>query len=369
MAGQYDNLFQIAGPGKQTVLPAHSRVIRLVFGDSNATGQNTLIASLAEQSLRGNKAVTSVVTRPNATYFDKWLHLTAGDWVTSERLLMTGYDPDGAGPTPPQVEATYAFQPLTDHLSFAAPTDATDLGTGTGLHISWLMDTWASKLLGTYLDAKSGALCPVHYVVAGVPGAYMADSGVGATTYQDGYANGTYELLVDHYAKAAINLALSEAQTAANKAEGYEGTDRNAPAVVFVECLFWTAGGYDLQNATYAAEIGQNMARLQYSLTADLGGRVPTVWTRPWDTDYPPYTNYAAAQASFDALFGDFGDHPTDFVRVEGAGKFAEQSATVFPGIHWQANAASLIARRWCAAVGRMAERGCTLLPVPTALS
>lgn len=355
MPGQFDALYPIAGRGQSVVLPRHSRVIRLVFGDSNATGQYTTIAGLAQQSLRGNKAASEVVYR-GARYYSKWLHWDGAAWVTTERSLHAP-------------GTTYTFEPLSDHLSFTAPATPATLGTATGTHISWLMDTWAGTQLGRYLEA--GTLKPIEpiYVVAGVPLVYMADSGAGATTYQDGYANGTYELLIDEYAKGAINLARAEALAEAKIAAGYAGTDKVAPVAVYVECLFWTGGGYDLQNATYSAALGENALRLSYSIEADLGGRVPTVWTRPWETDVAPFTAHVAAQASFDAVLDAFGAQEWDYVRVEGAGGFAEQSSSVFPGIHWTSNAASTIARRWCDAVNRMAARGCTLLPVTADLS
>lgn len=355
MAGQYDSLYPIAGRGQTVTLPAHSRVIRLVFGDSNATGQFTTIAALAQQSLRKNKPVTEVVYRP-ARYYSKWLHWNGSAWVITERSLHAP-------------ATVYTFEALSDHLSFTAPATPATLGTATGTHISFLMDTWAETQLGRYRDAVSGKPIEPIYVVAGVPGAYMADSGSGATTYQDGYTNGTYELLVDEYAKGAINLARTEALASAAAARGPAAGTRDDDVAVFVECLFWTAGGFDLQNAGYSAAFGENCARLAYSIEDDLGGKVPTVWTRPWETDVTPYTEHVAAQASFDALFGVFGDAPYDFVRVEGSGKFQEQSSTVFPGVHWQSNAASQIARRWCDAVNRMAARGCTLLPVTATLS
>jgi hypothetical protein len=361
-------LYSIAGRGEQVILPRGSKVVRLVFGDS--IGQlNMTRELLSQQSMRGNKADTEVVYRPNARYFSKYFHnagtAEAPDWVVTERALTAG-------------EATYNFEPLNDHVGLTAPSDAADLGSAVDLDLMWLLDVWSDEYCGTYID-QDGQEIGIDYIRCGVAGVSVGDTGNGATTFAPSvpatgveYANGRYELLIDHYAKAGINLLRAEAAAELASNRRYNG-DGNP--TVFVESMLFTAGGYDANDAGRAAIVGASLQRIINAVERDLAGKIPTVLVRPYETGSSTFVEADAAIASFDAQFDEFGDGPVDWIRMEGCAFYEElevgvsEVARIFPGIHPLPDGASLMARRICDALNRMAVRGQTMLPITADLS
>lgn len=358
MAGLGTNLFPIAGPGQTVVVPRGSRIVRLFGGDSVGS-LFVQTAELSAQSMRNNAGANEVVPRPRARFWSKWLHFDGASWVTTERL-NTG------------AQAAYVWTPLHDHVGVDAP-DALDVtaGTGTDLSSSWLFDFWAEKLLGRYVD-QDGQRVGVDYVMYHRAGSRAFDTGVAATTWQDTVANGNYEIFADLYVKPALDALLleSRAELAALSPDPAVrvGPAANYPqGLVLVESLFFSLGGADTDTLAHAQVLGESLQKIIYAMEADFGGRVPTVLVRPWDTGSATYTEHAAAQESFDLQFGSFGDPVSDFVHAEGCRM--EEQAVAFPGIHPTADGTSLLTRRVCDAVARMAARGATLVPVTAALS
>lgn len=365
MVAQYGTLFPIAAAGQQVVLPAGSRVVRVVAGDSLAGVLNCTRATLAQQAMRGNKPDATLVYQPRARYWSRWLLQDgSGDWVITDR---TGTDTSGGSVT--YTPELYSWLPLHDHAGWRAPSDATDLGTCTDIPLAWFLDYWAQQYLGQYIDVDTGQQIGIDYIIAGNTGSNVSPTGTPSTsitnTWDPVVVDGVYAQLVEYGYVPAINALRAEAE--ADMAARRKNPARSSAATVFVESMLFTAGGYDSSNATYAANLGANMQKLLHSFERDMGGKIPTVLLRPFNTGNAGFSHYAAAQASFDAQFGAFGDGPLDWVQAEGL-SFQEE-ASAFPGIHPDANGASLFARRVCDAINRMAARGQTIVPISADLS
>lgn len=373
MAGQGNNLYPIAGQGQKVVLPRGARVVRVVSGDSIAGVLNCTRTGLSQRSMRSDLADTVIQYRPNARYWSRWYCQDAGaNWTILERTRTatsgTPYSPN-----------LYSWLPLNDHVGWRAPTVVADLTTGPDIPLAWLIDYWAERFLGRYVDI-TGAPVGVDYIIASHTG-----SGVAATVASPGpstsitntwdpvVVDGVYDQFVEYGYKPAVNALLLESRAElaalADPATRVGPASNHPQGVVFVESMLFTAGGQDTATLSYAQSLGANIQRRLNQFEIDMGGKVPTILLRPFTAIAATLPYHAEAKVSFDAQFGEFGDGPLDWIQLEGCSLQEETEYTVFPGIHPNANGASLMARRICDAINRMAARNQTLLPITAALS
>lgn len=345
--GKTDRLARIAGRDEVVVLPRGSRVARCVTGDSTAgplsptASSSAAITTLSQTSLRRDRPTTELVYARTARFWSKWYYFNGTSWVTSQRYLQAG-------------EAAYSFIRLSDHHGWRAPVTAADLTTAQDIPLAWLVDTWSQRFLGRYVDTDGVEIVP-DYVFGGFTSSSVATNANPNITWDPAVASSLYHLWTQRYYQAGINALLAEAQAV------------NPEAAVYVESMTFTAGGIDTGVLANAQNLGVNLQKLLHAFERRQGGKVPTVLQRPYATGSGSFPYHAEAQLAFDAQFGDVADGPLDWYQMEGCS--LQEEATAFPGVHPDANGASLQARRICEAIDRMAARGQTMVPITTALS
>lgn len=337
--GKTDRLAPIAGRDEIVTLPRGSRVMRCIAGDSTAGVLNCALTGLSQTSLRRDRPTTELVPSRTARFFSKWYHWNGTAWVISERGLLTG-------------EATYSFLPLTDHHGWRAPGTAANLTTALDVPLAWFIDQWSQRYLGRYVDPDGVEIVP-NYVISAHTSSSVATNANPVITWDPAVNDSRYELWCENHYRPAVNLLMAEAKAA------------NPEAGVYVESMVFTAGGIDTGVLANAQALGRNMQRLLHAFERRQGGKVPTVLQRPYATGSGSFPFAAEAQTSFDAQFGAFADGPVDWYQMEGVSM--QEEATFFPGVHPDANGASLQARRICEAIDRMAQRGQTMLALTSA--
>jgi hypothetical protein len=334
--------------GSWLTLPANAAVIRMLAGDSLAGGTvspaNTPISDLGEDSIRNGAAATTVQYAADAYYWDKWLRLDDDEeWSGMFRNLeaseaanawavlhdRTGYNGGPAATAPGAIGTAYA-----------------DLGDAPSLGLLWCMHHY-SNVMPRYRTANGDRL-PIHYLMhstsSSLVGDYVTNENV---TWSPTHATGLFEMWQANYVAPAVN---------ALRAAGYE---------VFIESMFFTAGGADQSTAggTPGAEnLGQGLLNFLTAAGKRSGGRIPTVMVRPYYTAAVafPLAEADLAKDSFDAVFDAFGDAMTDYIRMEGI----PTTEATKPGIHPTADGLVMMAQRYAEAIGRLASRGARLVHV-----
>lgn len=336
-----DRLKPIAGRGEIVVLPRGSRVVRCLTGDSLAgplspnAPSSAAISTLSQTSIRRDRPTTDVLAS-RARFWSKWYHWTGSAWVITERVERVA-------------EASYSFLPLTDHHGWRAPATAADLSTAQDLPLPWLIDYWSQRYLGRYVDWDGVEIVPDWIYSAHTQSSVALTANIN-TTWDPALADSLYYLWTDRYYRAGVSALLAEARAV------------NAQAAVYVESMTFTAGGIDTATLVNAQALGTRLQQRLHAFERRQGGKVPTVLQRPYATGNVAFPFHAEAQAAFDAQFGDVADGPLDWYQMEGCSM--QEEATAFPGVHPDANGASLQARRICEAIDRMAARGQTMVPV-----
>jgi len=330
-------------PGTALKMPSNAAIIRILAGDSlsggtSGAGLNTPISDLGETNVRGGAATTESIARGDAYYWDKWFRPNGSDlWSGEYRNLEAS-------------EAGNTWRALHERTGYnAGPSGATtyaDLTTPPSLGLLWVMHYFANAL-PRYEDGQ-GQRLPIYYLQhstsSSLVGPYVTNENV---SWSPTHATGLFEMWQANYVAPAVN---------ALRAAGKE---------VFIESMFFTAGGADQSTAagTPGAEnVGQYLLDFLTAAGKRSGGRIPTVMVRPYYTGSVsfPLVEADLAKASFDAVFDAFGDAWTDYIRMEGI----PTVETTKPGIHPTADGLVMMAQRWADALGRLAARGARLVHV-----
>lgn len=317
-------------------LPPNSAVIRCVCGDSLAGGTtspaHTPLSDLKETHVRGGVPTTTVLYREDAYFWNKWFRVISGDWSTAYRYTETA-------------EADNAWELLHDRAGFNSGGPFAALASAPSISLPWVIHYLANKL-PRYRAANEQSYLPIHYVHFGISSSFVGPYATNTNaSWSPTHNDGGFEMWQATFLAPAVN---------ALRAQGKQ---------VFIESMFYTAGGADSNNGAGtpgAANIGQNMEALLAAMGKRSGGRIPTVLIRPYPTGSATFPDYAAAQTSFDAQFDAFGDGFTDYIRMEGIPK----TEATWPGIHPTTDGLVMMAQRYVEAVGRLVSRGARLVAV-----
>lgn len=330
--------FHIPAPGASRGLEENAAVIRIIAGDSLAGGApgtaDQLVSALRETSVRDGVAAGTPIVATDAYFWNKVFRLISGTYSKAYRSTVTS-------------ESDNAWEALHERTGFNAGTLTSNLNSALSLGLPWVFHYLANSLPIYY---SNEARLPIHYIHYGVPssfaGAFAANH---PASWSPTYNDGAFEVLAGHYIAPAVNAL------------------RAAGKVVYIESMFFTAGGGDtgtdaslsLTGVPAATAIGQSLDVFLAALGLRTGGRIPTILIRPYATGSALFPDHADGKTSFDAQFAAFTTPDTDYIRMEGVPR-----AEAWPGIHPTSDGLVMVAQRYAEALGRLAARGARLVRV-----